>query len=129
MKIGSGAVAVPCPISGLGASVHRPFRHATVPDLFVAHILGGQPAVDLLVGDVIDRMLTYPGPTYIIGIDERPGHERAYITSVSRPGMGRIQGLPATFPLDAANMNALWKEVEGYWYSKNIMMKTSRFDV
>jgi hypothetical protein len=77
----------------------------------------------------IDRMLTYPGPTYIIGIDERPGHERAYIASVNRPRMGPIQGLPPTFALDAANMNALWKEVEAYWSDRNMVMDQSIFDI
>ncbi len=84
--------------------------------------------VQVSQGD-IDRMLTYPGPTYVIGIDERPGHERAYIVSVNRPGMGPIQGLPPTFPLDAANMNALWTEVEGYWSNRNMMMNQSVFDI
>ncbi len=77
----------------------------------------------------IERMLTYPGPTYVIGIDERPGHERAYIASVNRPGMKGIQGLPPTFPLDAANMNALWKEVEVYWSNINMLMHKSLFDI
>src|SRR5262249_26065773 len=79
----------------------------------------------LVVQGDIDRMLTYPGPTYVIGIDERPGHERAYIVSVNRPGMGRIQGLPPTFPLDAANMNALWEEVAGSWSGRNMVMHKS----
>lgn len=77
----------------------------------------------------IDRMLTYPGPTYIIGIDERPGYERAYIVSVNRPGMRRIQGLEPAFPLDAANMNALWKEVEGYWSDRDMVMARSLFEI
>jgi hypothetical protein len=76
-----------------------------------------------------DRMLTYPRPTDIIGIDERPGHERAYIASASRPWMGWIQDLPPMFPLDAASMNVLWKEVEGYWSDRNIVMNHSIFDL
>lgn len=84
--------------------------------------------VQVSPGDV-KRMLTYPGPTYVIGIDERPGHERAYIASANRPGMGPIQGLPPTFPLDAANLNALWNEVDAYWSGKNMMMSRSVFEI
>jgi hypothetical protein len=37
--------------------------------------------------------------------------------------------LPPTFPLDAANMNALWKEVERYWANRNMTMNQSIFDI
>lgn len=43
--------------------------------------------------------------------------------------MGPIQGLPPTFPLDAANLNALWNEVDGYWSAKNMMMRKSVFEI
>jgi hypothetical protein len=79
--------------------------------------------------DDIDRMLIYPGPTYVIGIDERLGHERAYIASVSGTAMGPIQGLPPTYPLDAANMRMLWKEVERFWRSRKMVMGDSAFAI
>ena len=76
----------------------------------------------------VDRMLTYPGPTYVVGIDGRPTHERAYVVSANKPGMGRIRSLPLSFPLNAANINALWKEVRDYWSNRNMIMANSIFD-
>jgi hypothetical protein len=77
--------------------------------------------------DDIDRMLVYPGPTYVVGVDCQT--ERAYIASVNSPSMGRIKGLPATYPLDAVNMQALWREVEGYWKKRNMILNRSRFTI
>jgi hypothetical protein len=37
--------------------------------------------------------------------------------------------VPPTVPLDAGNMNALWKEVEGYWSNRNMLMNKSLFDI
>jgi hypothetical protein len=75
----------------------------------------------------IDRMLIYPGPTYVVGIDSQT--ERAYIASVHGTAMRRIQGLPATYPLDAANMQALWQEVEQYWRGRDMLLNRSKFTI
>jgi Domain of unknown function (DUF4365) len=89
----------------------------------------GHPA-RLRVGVVqrdIDRMLVYPGPTYIVGVDCRT--ERAYIASVNGRAMGRIMGLPVKYPLDATNMRLLWREVDGYWKRRNMILKRSHFTI
>jgi hypothetical protein len=89
----------------------------------------GQPArlrVSVLQHD-IDRMLVYPGPTYVLGVDCRT--ERAYIASVNGQAMGRIMGLPVKYPLDATNMRMLWREVDGYWKRRNMILKRSRFAI
>ncbi len=70
-------------------------------------------------------MLVYPGPTYVVGVDCLT--EQAYIASVNGQSMGRINGLPAIYPLDAANMWTLWREVGGYWKRRNMMLKQSHF--
>ena len=77
--------------------------------------------------DDIDRMLVYPGPTYVVGVDCQT--ERAYIASVNGPSMGRIRGLPATYPLDAMNMPALWQEVERYWKRRDMTLSRSQFTI
>lgn len=88
------------------------------------------PPVRLRIGvsqDDIDRMLIYPGPTYVVGVDSQT--ERAYIASVNGTAMKRIQGLPAAHPLDAANMRTLWQEVEGYWMGKDMILNNSHFKI
>jgi hypothetical protein len=77
----------------------------------------------------IDRMLAYPGPTYLIGIDERADQERAYIASVNGATMDRIQGLPLTYPLDEPNMQRLWREVEEYWRDRPMILDNSAFTI
>ncbi len=89
-----------------------------------------KPPVRLKVGVSqadIDRMLTYPGPTYVIGIDQQPGQEQAFIASVNGPAMGRIQGLPTTYPLNSANLQTLWDEVESYWRHNGAALNNSAF--
>jgi hypothetical protein len=73
----------------------------------------------------IDRMLIYPGPTYVFGIDSEK--EQAYVASVNGTAMRPIQGLPVTYPLNAANMRILWAEVEGYWKAKSMILDHSEF--
>ncbi len=75
----------------------------------------------------IDRMLAYPAPTYVVGIDER--NEQAYIASVNGTAMGRISGLPTTYPLNTTNLPLLWHEVEKFWRSKNMILKNSKFKI
>lgn len=77
----------------------------------------------------IDRMLAYPGPTYLIGIDERADQERAYLASVNGMAMDRIQGLPLTHPLDEPNMRRLWREVEEYWRDRPMILNSSAFTI
>lgn len=77
----------------------------------------------------INRMLIYPGPTYAIAIDERKGHEMAYIASVNGTAMRRLQGMPPTYPLNSPNMQALWNEVAAYWMSRQMILNTSAFTI
>ncbi len=77
----------------------------------------------------INRMLEYPGPTYAIAIDERKGFETAYIASINGAAMGKLQGMPPTYPLDATNMQALWHEVATYWANKQMALDHSAFQI
>ncbi|CAN5704806.1 hypothetical protein BH23PLA1_BH23PLA1_44780 [soil metagenome] len=73
----------------------------------------------------INRMLVYPAPTYVIGIDERT--EQAYIGSVNGIALGRIASLPTTYPLNSANLQVLWSEVERFWRRKKMILNNSAF--
>jgi Domain of unknown function (DUF4365) len=89
-----------------------------------------KPPVRLRIGvsqEDIDRMLIYPGPTYVVGIDSQT--ERAYIASVNGTAMRRIQGLPVMYPLDAVNMQTLWQEVEAYWRGRDMILRRSKFAI
>jgi hypothetical protein len=72
----------------------------------------------------IDRLLGYPAPTYVIGIEER---ERAgYILSVNEP-RGRISSLPTKYPLNGTNLELLWAEVRDYWAARDMVLRHSHF--
>jgi hypothetical protein len=73
----------------------------------------------------IDRMLVFPGPTYVVGVDERNG--RAYLASVNGTKMSRIAGLPTTYPLNEVNLKRLWDEVDRYWRSRDTVLENSVF--
>jgi hypothetical protein len=75
----------------------------------------------------IDRMVGYPAPTYIIGIDE--DSETAYIVSANSPVPGDLPSLPITFPLDQNNLGTLWKEVDAFWKSRDMVLKSSAFSI
>jgi hypothetical protein len=75
----------------------------------------------------IERMISYPGPTYIVGIDEKA--ENAYIISANEPVAKDLPSIPLTHQLDSANLAKLWKEVDGYWASRNMTLKESVFKV
>jgi hypothetical protein len=75
----------------------------------------------------IDRMLGFPAPTYVVGIDEI--HEQAYIVSVNGKSMGALNGLPAIHRLDQANLQRLWDEVESYWKDRDMVLAHSAFAI
>jgi hypothetical protein len=74
----------------------------------------------------VDRMVVYPAPTYVVGIDER--NEQAYIASVNRAGHQGMSSLLTIHPMNASNLQLLWKEVERYWRRKDMVLKTSSFE-
>jgi Domain of unknown function (DUF4365) len=75
----------------------------------------------------IDRMVGYPAPTYVIGIDEN--NETAYIVSANSPVPGDLPSLPTTFPLDQRNLETLWGEVDTFWKSRDMTLKSSAFSI
>ena len=75
----------------------------------------------------IDRMIAYPGPTYLVGIDER--NERGYVASIERPMDGDLHGLPITFPIDCESLQTLWNEVDAYWKRRDMTGIRSAFAI
>jgi len=75
----------------------------------------------------IARMVGYPGPTYIVGVDE--SSELAYIISANSAVTKDLPSIPISYPLDAANLAKLWSEVNNYWKSRNMELKNSVFSI
>lgn len=75
----------------------------------------------------IARMVRYPGPTYIVGVDETA--ETAYIISANTIVPKDLPSIPTTYPLDPANLAKLWKEVDKYWKNRKMESKNSVFSV
>jgi hypothetical protein len=75
----------------------------------------------------IDKMVGYPGPTYIVGIDENS--EAAYIISANKATSKDLPSIPLSFPLDAMNLAKLWKEVDDYWQGLNLLLNNSVFSI
>ena len=75
----------------------------------------------------IDKMVGYPGPTYIVGIDENS--EAAYIISANKATSKDLPSIPLSFPLDDTNLAKLWKEVDDYWQGLNLLLNNSVFSI
>jgi hypothetical protein len=75
----------------------------------------------------IARMVGYPGPTYIVGVDEIA--ESAYIISANTPVRKDLPSIPIMYPLDTANLAKLWNEVDNYWKSRKMELKNSVFSI
>jgi hypothetical protein len=75
----------------------------------------------------VRRMVLYPAPTYVVGIDER--WEVGYLLAVHGSMRGPLATLPTTYPLDCANLGRLWDEVKQYWDRRDMVMQESVFSV
>ncbi len=59
------------------------------------------------------RLVSYPAPTYIIGVDEP--REVGYILAAISGRVARVPSLPTTHPLNETTLRALYEEVLRYW--------------
>jgi hypothetical protein len=73
------------------------------------------------------RMILYPAPTYVVGIDER--EEEGYILAVHGDMRGQLSALPMNHPLDCNNLQMLWEEVREFWDQRDMVMKKSVFSI
>lgn len=75
----------------------------------------------------IRRMAAYPGPTYVVGIDEP--NASGYIVAVHGTMTRRLATLPARYPLTADTLKQLWDEVNQYWNRRDMRQHTSAFSI
>jgi hypothetical protein len=73
----------------------------------------------------VDRMVACPAPTYLIGIDAtRIG--AGYLLSVNEP-RGHVASLTTRFRIDCSVLKDLRDEVVGYWKTRDMVLRGSRF--
>ncbi|RKZ44493.1 MAG: DUF4365 domain-containing protein [Candidatus Parabeggiatoa sp. nov. 3] len=64
--------------------------------------------------DDIQRLASFPAPTYLVGIDEIK--EIGYIVSVNGENLKTVSNMGTRFPLyDSKIQEMLWQEVKAFW--------------
>jgi hypothetical protein len=72
------------------------------------------------------RLMRYPAPTYILGIDDPA--EVGYLLAAVQSGPTGLPSLPTRYPLnDAAVLSSLYDEVLHFWRSSGVTFANSRF--
>ena len=62
----------------------------------------------------LTELVKYPVPVYLFGIDENK--ELGYFICANHlDANNNLNGIPTRFPVNANNINLLWKEVANYW--------------
>jgi hypothetical protein len=72
------------------------------------------------------KLVSYPAPTYIIGVDDRGGGA-AYIVAALQGGPGHYVSLPTTHKLEPPTLQILYNEVLAYWGARSLAFTTSHF--
>jgi hypothetical protein len=75
--------------------------------------------------DDIDRMVAYPAPTYVVGIDVNEIGV-GFLLSVNEP-RDNVASLTTQFRIDCGVLEQLRDEVIGFWSSRNMILTGSRF--
>ncbi len=73
----------------------------------------------------IRRMLSFPAPTYVIGVQEVL--ERAFIISVHGAMSEAIPSITTAHELTCDTLRRLWDEVRGFWQGRDMTRSTSSF--
>lgn len=73
----------------------------------------------------IQGLITYPAPTYIVGIDEI--QEQGYIISANGENPGSLSSLSTEFPINTDTRDRLWQEVHNFWRRYDRNQFTSNF--
>ena len=74
----------------------------------------------------VDRMVAYPAPTYLVGIDATTiGF--GYIVSINEP-RDRVASLPTRYRLNCETLKQLQDEVRTYWTSRDMILRASYFE-
>ncbi len=75
--------------------------------------------------DDVLKMVLYPAPTYVFGIDER--QEKAYVVAIVTGMNTKVSSLSTAHPVNCATLKLLWDEVRDYWKDMDMERKTSAF--
>jgi hypothetical protein len=75
--------------------------------------------------DDIDRMIAYPAPTYVVGIDV-DAIGVGFLLSVNEP-RDNVASLTTRFRIDCGVLEQLRDEVIDFWSSRNMALTGSRF--
>ncbi|MBI4748802.1 MAG: DUF4365 domain-containing protein [Acidobacteria bacterium] len=73
----------------------------------------------------IQKLASYPAPTYIFGIDEVK--EEGFILSANGESLKRISSLPTTYPIHKINQDLLFDEVCQFWKGTQKKQISSKF--
>lgn len=73
----------------------------------------------------VRRMVTYPAPTYVIGIHEV--EERAFVIAVYGAMDSAIPSITTAHELNSETIQRLWDEVLAYWQDRDMAMLNSCF--
>jgi hypothetical protein len=76
-------------------------------------------------GEDVQRMIASPVPAYVVGIDEP--RELGYLLSMNEPRRAGLGGLPNRHLLDCGNLRRLWREVQDFWASRDMVLAGSHF--
>jgi hypothetical protein len=82
--------------------------------------------VDLSAADA-ERLVLYPAPTYLVGIDEVG--ETGFVVAANEKLKGGLSGLPTLYPLDGEHLQRLWEEVREYWRARDMTLRRSAFSL
>jgi hypothetical protein len=75
--------------------------------------------------DDIDRMVAYPAPTYVVGIDVN-AIGVGFLLSVNEP-RDNVASLTTRFRIGCGVLEQLRDEVIAFWSSRNMTLSSSRF--
>ena len=114
----------------IGAGPITPFYFAQVKTTtkgYVQNKLGNKRLKVQVSQEDMQRLIFYPAPTYVVGIDEI--EETGYIVSANHGSPTRISSLPTAFQLDCGNLERLWHEVKGFWEQRDMPLERSIFSI
>lgn len=107
-----------------GAEGSRPFFFAQVKTTVRGYSNAGRLRAECSRRD-LERLLLYPAPTYLIGIDEPA--QRGYVVSVNSALPRRLGTVCTQYPLEGPTLELLWQEVRQFWDDRDMVLRDSVF--
>ena len=108
----------------VGPGDRTPYFFAQVKSTRLGYNANKRLRVEVPKDDVL-KMVLYPAPTYVIGIDEL--QEKAYVIVVNTGMSKKITSLSTAHPVNCTTLKLLWDEVRDYWKDKDMEQRESAF--